>query len=409
MIYDLIVIGAGPAGMMASIVASNNGNKVAIFDKNEKVGKKLYITGKGRCNLTNNCDIDTFMQNVICGEKFLFSAINAFNPTDVMEFFSSKGLKLKTERGNRVFPVSDKSSDVIKVLEKELKKTGVEVFLSHEIKSVKYEGDKFYIKCTNGMSYTTYRIVVATGGKSYSATGSNGDGYKIAKSFGHEIVEPKAGLVPILLKDNVTSLEGLSLKNVRATISLNNGGKTLKFEEFGEMMFTDLGVTGPIILTLSSKINSFDLKNASLFIDFKPALDEEALESKLLREIVEYKDKDLANYLKTLLPIRFVPYFMDKIGILNKKVSSLNKEDRKKIINLLKRFDFSVLKLDNIDNAIITSGGVNLKQINPKTMESKLQKNLYFAGEVLDCDALTGGFNLQIAFSTGFVAGQLKG
>lgn len=409
MIYDLIVIGAGPAGMMASIVASNNGKKVAIFDKNEKVGKKLYITGKGRCNLTNNCDVETFLQNVICGKKFLFSAINAFTPTDVMEFFSSKGLKLKTERGNRVFPDSDKSSDVIKVLEKELKINGVELFLSHEIKSVKFEDDRFYIKCSDNSSYTTYRIIIATGGKSYSATGSNGDGYIIAKSFGHEIVEPKAGLVPILLKDDVKALEGLSLKNVKAKINLNDGGKAFKFEEFGEMMFTDMGVTGPIILTLSSKINSFDLKRASLFIDFKPALNEETLENKLLREIVEFKDKDLANYLKTLLPIRFVPYFMEKIGILNKKVSMLNKEDRKKIINALKRFDFSLLKLDNIDNAIITSGGVNLKQVNPKTMESKLQKNLYFAGEVLDCDALTGGFNLQIAFSTGFVAGQLKG
>lgn len=405
MIYDVIIIGAGPAGLMSAIVASENGHKVALLDKNEKVGKKLYITGKGRCNVTNNCDKETFLENVICGKKFLYGAINAFSPQDVINFFETNGLKLKTERGNRVFPESDKSSDVIKILEKKVLENKVDLLLSSEVESIKFINNVFNIKCSNKELYTSYSVIVATGGKSYSATGSNGDGYKIAKKFGHNIIVPKAGLVPIILTDKVKVLEGLSLKNVRCEINIMNK----KFEEFGEMMFTDNGVTGPIILTLSSKINSLDLTNSKLYIDFKPALSEEFLDEKLLREIVEFKDKDLINYLKTLLPTRFVLYFMDKAGLKNKKVYEINKVERKKIVNLLKRFDFSLLKLDNIDNAIITSGGVDLKEVNPKTMESKLQKNLYFAGEVLDCDALTGGFNLQIAFSTGFVAGQLKG
>ena len=409
MIYDLIVIGAGAGGLMASISASKNGKKVALIEKNEKIGKKLYITGKGRCNVTNNCDCTTFLDNVITGKKFLNSAIKAFTPQDLINFFENSNLKLKTERGNRVFPITDKSSDVIKILGEKIKDNNVDLFLSREVLDLKFIDDKFYIKCNTGETYTSYSVVIATGGMSYSATGSNGDGYKFAKLFGHNIIKPKPSLVPILVKENVKNIEGLSLKNVKVKVEILLQGRVLHFEEFGEMMFTSNGVTGPIILTLSAKINGYDLKNAKLYIDFKPALDEKFLDEKLIREFLEYKGKNLSNYLKTLIPTSIIPNFLTKMAISDKKLSQMTKENRKSLISALKRFDISILKLDNIDNAIVTSGGVDLKEVNPKTMESKLQKNLYFAGEVLDCDALTGGFNLQIAFSTGYVAGQMRG
>lgn len=402
MIYDVVTIGAGASGCMASVVASRNGAKVLIIEKNEKIGKKLFITGKGRCNLTNNCDVDEFLNNVVNGRQFLNGAIRKFTPQNTINFFECEGLKLKTERGNRVFPFSDKSSDVIKVFEKLIKENDIELQLNTTVEDITYANGLYHIKCGNNQIYTTYSIVVATGGKSYTATGSDGFGYLVAKKFGHKINEIRPSLIPIILNDNVKELEGLSLKNVECKVDI--GGK--KFKEFGEMLFTNEGVSGPIVLTLSAYINKFDLSGAKMYIDFKPALSEEFLDKKLIKEFNENSNKNLSTYLKTLLPMSFVPYFIKKLQIFDKKLSQINKQERKIVVSLLKRFDFSIKLLDNINKAIVTSGGVDLKEINPKTMESKLQKGLYFVGEVLDIDALTGGFNLQIAFSTGFVAGN---
>lgn len=405
MIYDVIVIGAGAAGCMASIMAGEAGAKVLLLEKNEKIGKKIYITGKGRCNLTNDSSIPEFLDNVVNGKKFMNSAIRTFSQKDTMKFFEEQGLKLKVERGQRVFPLSDKSSDVIKTLEKAVNNNGVEIKFDTAVKAISKNNDLFNIKCSNGETYTAYNVIIATGGKSYTPTGSDGFGYTLAKNLGHKIVETRPGLIPIILHDNVKSLEGLSLKNVTATVEINQGVKK-QFKEFGEMLFTFDGVSGPIILTLSSLINRFDLSNAKLFIDFKPSLDDRFLDNKLVREFNENSNKNLSTYLKTLLPLSFVPYFMDRLGFEDKKLSLIKKEERKIILTLVKKFDFSIKMLDNINKAIVTSGGVDLVEVNPKTMESKICQGLYFAGEILDIDALTGGFNLQIAFSTGYVAGK---
>lgn len=402
MIYDVIIIGAGASGCMAGVVASRNGAKVLMLEKNEKIGKKLYITGKGRCNLTNNCDVNEFLKNVVNGRQFMNSAIRNFSPQNTINFFEQEGLQLKEERGRRVFPVSDKSSDVIKVFEKCLKDSKVEIKFNCSVKSVSKNNDLFYIKCTNGETYTSYRLIVSTGGVSYTATGSDGFGLVIAQNFGHKIIKTTPSLVPIILNDDVLDLEGLSLKNVECTVDV--GGK--KFKEFGEMLFTNEGVSGPIVLTLSALINKLNFRNAKMYIDFKPALTEEFLDEKLVKEFNENSNKNLSTYLKTLLPMSFVPYFIEKSNLIDKKLSQFNKQERKIVVSRLKKFDFSIKMLDNINKAIVTSGGVDLKEINPKTMESKLQKGLYFVGEVLDIDAFTGGYNLQIAFSTGFVAGS---
>ena len=403
MIYDVIVIGAGASGCFSSIFAGMNGKKVLLLERNEKIGKKLFITGKGRCNVTNNSDSVNHLNNIINGKKFMNSASRVFTANDTIEFFEEIGLNLKVERGNRVFPISDKSSDVIKVLEKEINNLGVEVKLNTKVKSVTKNGNTFNLKCENNDTYTSNSVIIATGGKSYSATGSDGFGYALAKKFGHTIIEPRPSLVPIILKETIKDIEGLSLKNVSASVEI--AGKIVA-SEFGEMLFTDNGVSGPIVLTLSAKINRLDLTNAKFLIDFKPALDIEFLDKKLVGEFNENPMKMLSTYLKTLLPTSFISKFMLKIGFEDKKLAQINKEERKIIVTLLKRFDFSIKMLDNIDNAIITSGGVCLNEINPKTMESKLVSGLYFVGELLDVDALTGGYNLQVAFSTGFVAGN---
>ncbi|MBQ7880990.1 MAG: NAD(P)/FAD-dependent oxidoreductase [Clostridia bacterium] len=402
MIYDLIIIGAGASGCMAGIQASRKGASVLLLEKNEKIGKKIYITGKGRCNLTNNSDIETHLNNTIRGSKFMNSAIRQFDAQSTMELFESY-VDLKTEHGNRVFPLSDKSSDIISALSKMLKNSGCEVKLNTTVESITKQGDIFNILCSNDIKYQAYSVLIATGGKSYSATGSTGDGYKFAKTFGHNIVDIKPALIPIIVKENVKQLEGLSLKFVEASVV--KSGKTLA-KEFGEMLFTDNGVSGPIILTISSQINREDLTNAKLIIDFKPKLSVEMLETKFLREFEEYAKKNLSTYLKTLLPSSLVPYFINKFKFVDKKISEMTKTDRNILINGLKKFDLSIKMLDNIEKAIITSGGVDLKEVSPKTFESKLVPNLYFAGEVLDIDALTGGFNLQIAFSSGYAVGN---
>ena len=403
--YDVIVIGGGASGMMASIFAARNGHKTLVLDHNEKLGKKLYITGKGKCNLTNNSSIETHLSNIVTNSKFMISALNAFSPQDVMAFFEDNGLKLRTERGNRVFPESDKSSDVIKTLEKTMQQYGVAVSLNQEIISVN-KANKFNILCNNGVNYPCTSVIVATGGVSYSGTGATGLGYKIAKQFGHDVVEPRSALCPIVVKEDISELNGLSLRKV--SLTYKNGNKT--FSEQGDLLFTFNSLTGPIVLTLSSQINKFNLKDTKLYLDLKPALSVEKLEEKFKREFVEFAKKDFKNYLATLLPTSFIDFFFTKTKISNKKMSEFTKVDRQNLINLLKKFDFSIVSLDNINVSIVTSGGVSVKQINSKTCESKLVDNLYFIGEVLDVDALTGGFNLQIAWSTGYVAGNsLKG
>ena len=401
-IYDLIIIGAGASGSMAAIQAARRGASVLLLDKNEKIGKKIYITGKGRCNLTNNSDIQTHLNNTIRGARFMNSAIRRFTPADTMDMFEPF-VSLKTEHGNRVFPVSDKSSDIIFALSKMLANAGVEVGLNTEVQDVVLKGDIYNIKCTNNKEYQSYSVLIATGGKSYSATGSTGHGYKLASKFGHNIIEPKPALVPIIVKESVKEIEGLSLKFVEASLEINN--KVIA-KEFGEMLFTSDGVSGPIILTLSSKISREDLSNSRLYIDFKPKLSEQMLNDKFVREFTEFSKKNLSTYLKTLLPSSLVPYFINKFQFVDKKMSEMSKNDRNMLIKGLKKFDLSIKLLDNIEKAIITSGGVDTKEVSPKTLESKLVKGLYFAGEVLDIDALTGGFNLQIAFSTGFVVGD---
>lgn len=404
--YDVIIIGGGASGMMASIFSARNGFSTLVLDHNEKLGKKLYITGKGKCNLTNNSSIENHMNNIVTNSKFMYSALNAFSPQDVMEFFESNGLKLRTERGNRVFPNSDKSSDVIKTLEKTMQTYGVVVSLNNEIEKVSKIDEIFHILCDNKIEYTTKRLIIATGGVSYSGTGATGLGYKIAKQFGHNVIKTRSALCPIVVKEDVSELNGLKLENV--TLTYIDGKKIIS--QFGDMLFTFSSLTGPIALTLSSLINKFDLENQKVYLDLKPALSEQKLEEKFKREFVEYAKKDLKNYLFSVLPSSFVEFFMKKTGLPNKKVADLNKVERETLIKGLKKFDFSIKSLDNINVSIVTSGGVDVKEINAKTCESKKVENLYFIGEVLDVDALTGGYNLQIAWSTAYLAGNgLKG
>lgn len=403
--YDVIVIGGGASGMMCAIQSAKRGLKVLILEHNEKLGKKLYITGKGRCNLTNDSSVENHLNNIVTNNKFMYSALNAFTPKDTIEFFQ-KYVKLKTERGNRVFPVSDKSSDVIKALAKYLNEYNVEIKLNTDVLDLTKNSDIFYIKCDNNIKYTTYNVVIATGGVSYPGTGSTGFGYNVAKKFSHTVVEPKGALIPIKVNEDISSLNGLSLKNVRLFVKI---GKT-EYSEFGEMMFTYNSLTGPIALTISSKINKLDIKNQTISIDFKPALDVNELNNKFIREFKENSKKELKTYLYSVLPRRFVDYIFEKHYIINKKIADITRADRSNLVNLIKKFDFSIKSLDNVEVGIITSGGVDTREINSKTCESKLVSGLYFVGEVLDVDALTGGYNLQIAWSTGFLVGNsLKG
>ena len=398
----VIVVGGGPAGMMAAIMAKSNNNEVVILDSNEKLGKKLFITGKGRCNVTNNVLPGDFLNNIIANPKFLYSGIYTFTPQDTINFIESYGTKLKTERGNRVFPVSDKSSDIIKAFVSAIKKKNIDVKLDTKVYSIEKVDDIFVVTTNNGKLFAD-SVVIATGGKSYPATGSTGDGYIFAKAFGHEIIKPRPALVPIDLKQFDSSLAGLSLKNVKVTICV--GGKT--FTDFGEMLFTHTGVSGPIILSLSSRINSMDLKQAKLSIDLKPALTEKQLEDRLLRDFENIKNKDFKNYVSELLPKSLVPAFLKRLNFSqNTKINNITKDNRQHIVFMLKNFQFDILKLKEIECGIVTAGGIDVKRINPKTMESKIIGNLYFAGEVVDLDAVTGGFNIQIALTTGYLAGK---
>lgn len=396
----ILVIGAGPAGLMAAGTLAERGFDVTLADKNEKTGKKLYITGKGRCNVTNECDGKEFLASVVSNPKFLMSAINAFDSYDTVDFLQKNGLNTVTERGNRVFPASQKSSDVIKTFTDYCRKNGVKILLSAKVVGVKCDGEDFVVSFSD-KTERFQKVIVATGGLSYPSTGSMGDGYEIAKSFGHKIVKPVQALVPIELNELwVQKLSGLSLKNVRCTVT---AGEKEIASDFGEMLFTHKGVSGPIILSLSSKINRLNPNGLKLVIDLKPALSDDVLDARLQRDFAELNLKQFKNSLDGLLPKSLVPVIvgLSKINP-EQKVGQITREQRKNLVHLLKNLTFSVKKLAGFEEAIVTAGGVDVKEINPKTMESKLQKGLYFVGEVLDVDALTGGFNIQIALSTAY-------
>ena len=389
------VIGGGPAGMMAAVSAARAGAQVTLYEKNEKLGKKLYITGKGRCNLTNACDITDFFANVVNNSKFLYSAVYSFTNQDTLTFFEELGLELKEERGMRVFPASDKSSDVIKTMAKALKEAGVRVKLNHEVKSLE--------------ELDADAVIVATGGLSYQSTGSTGDGYRFAEGLGHNVVKGVPALVPLVCKEEfIKRLEGLSLRNISIKVT-DDRGKVLH-DAFGEMLFTSRGVSGPVILSASSVIcRKLDSAPGSmkLYIDLKPALNAQQLDARILRDFEEEKNKNFKNSLNKLLPSKLIPVVIELSKIdENKKVNEITKAERANLVNILKNLELTIEGTEGFNQAVITSGGVDVKKVNPSTMESKLKAGVYFAGEVLDVDAFTGGFNIQIALSTGWLAGM---
>ena len=394
------IIGGGAAGMMAAGVALSYGASVTIFESTDRLGKKLAITGKGRCNVTNNCSINEFLENVTKNPRFLYAALNAFTPEDTITFFEEHGVKLKTERGNRVYPESDRAKDIVDALRKYSSAATVKY---EKVTNLKKKDGSFNVITKNGV-YVFDRIIVATGGKSYPLTGSDGSGYKLCTSLGHTVTELIPSLIPLTSPSRLCSdMQGLSLRNVKISIK-DQSGKVL-YDDFGEMMFTHFGLTGPVILSASSRIRDVDLSSLSISIDLKPALDEKTLDARLLSDFEKNSNKDLVNSLGDLLPTKMIRPFISYTGIdERKKVNSLTKEDRKNILSALKSFTIPLSGRRPIEEAIITSGGIETKEISPKTMESKIVEGLYFAGEIIDVDAYTGGFNLQIAFSTAYLA-----
>ena len=403
----VVVIGGGAAGMMAAIECAGKGAKVSLYEKNDRLGKKLFITGKGRCNLTNACDMEDLLKSVMKNHKFMYSAFQGFNNWETIGFFEDLGLATKIERGNRVFPQSDHSSDVIKVLEKEMKDKGVEVFLSQKVSKVLEENGKITgVTLEGGKSVKADAVIVATGGLSYPLTGSTGDGFQFAKAMGHKVTETSPALVPMETKEAwVPSLQGLSLKNIEVTIKKD---KKVLYNEFGEMLFTHYGVSGPLILSASSVVlNELKKGELTLKIDLKPALSEEQLDDRILRDFSEAKNKQFKNVLGGLLPAKLIPVVIALSGISpEKKVNEINKKERRTLLETLKGLTMTLTDVRGYTEAIITRGGVDVKEISPSTMESKKVTGLYFAGEVLDVDAVTGGFNLQIAWSTAIAAAR---
>lgn len=394
------VIGGGASGMMCATMIARKGHEVTLFEKNEKLGKKIYITGKGRCNVTNATTGDDFLKNVVNGRKFVMGSVTRFNSRDTIDFFEDVGVPLKIERGNRVFPASDKSSDIIKGLERSMSWAGVNVKLNSNVDSLVVEDEIVKGVVVNGSKIDYDAVVVATGGISYSSTGSTGDGYEFAKQVGHKIIEPVQALCAIKINGcECSEIEGLSLKNVKLIAKMEQ--KTIYESEVGEMLFTRDGISGPIVLSASSYVNRCDFKKLKLFIDFKPALTIEGLLARIDKDIVDLKAKQFSSLLEGLLPKSLVKIFAKRLGLnLTMKANQLNKENRKTLANMLKNFELLPKSLEDFNQSVVTSGGVNLKEINPKYMKSKLVSGLYFIGEVLDIDALTGGFNLQLAFST---------
>ncbi len=402
----VIVVGAGAAGLMAAGKAGENGHQVHLYEKNDRLGKKILITGKGRCNVTNYSDIDNFLNNIPGNPYFLYSAFYGFDSYGTIDFFNKLGLETKVERGNRVFPVSDKAADVVSALERYIRKNKVKLHLNSPVKGIEVkDGLAVGIKTAGGVVEAD-AVIVCTGGLSYPGTGSTGDGYKFAKDCGHKVTKLYPSLVPLRTKENWCSeVMGLSLKNIAISIK-NNKGKEL-YKDFGEMLFTHFGVSGPVILSASRHLlGKFD-EGLKLYIDLKPALDEKTLDSRILRDFEKYINKDFSNALGDLLPQKLIPVVIRLSGIDNeKKVHDITKEERKRLVSVIKGLELNITGTTGYNEAVITSGGIDVDEINPSTMESKLIKNLYFAGEVLDCDAYTGGYNLQIAFSTGFTAGN---
>ena len=408
----VIVVGGGAAGMFAAIAAAKNGHQVTLYEKNEKLGKKIFITGKGRCNITNAADMEELFDAVVTNSKFLYSSFYGYTNQNVIDFFEDAGVPVKIERGNRVFPISDHSSDVIRALEREMKKVGVKVCLNTEVKSVEAEKGKFNkVVLKDTTTQAADACIVATGGLSYRSTGSTGDGFRFAENVGHKVTQCFPSLVPMETKEPwICELQGLSLRNVEAKIL---DGKKELYKDFGEMLFTHFGVSGPLIISASSYVGKKFMdkngqkKELTLEIDLKPALTEEQLDQRVLRDFEENHNRQFKNAITKLFPTKLSPVMLELGGIdPEKKVNSIEKEERKQFVHLIKHFRMTLTGLRGYLEAIITKGGVNVKEIDPGTMESKLVKGLYFAGEVLDLDALTGGFNLQIAWSTGYAAGN---
>ncbi len=404
------IIGGGAGGMMSAVWSAYNGAEVTLYESNDKLGKKIYITGKGRCNVTNNCDNSTFLSNVVTNSKFMIGAIAKWSSSDTISFLEQWGLDIKTERGNRVFPLSNKASDVTKTFEKAMTSLGVKKVLSSKIKCIECKKNTVLLHTmTDIVEYDG--VIIATGGMSYSSTGSTGDGYKFAKGIGHSIVPPRAALCEIYLKEDVSALNGVSLKNVR--LSAYYQGKEIA-SQLGEMIFTYRGISGPIALTMSSYINRLPLDKVQLVLDLKTGLPYKAntngtltIESRLQKDLLEMNNKAVRNCLVHMLPASVASYVLDRTKLnLDSKVNSLTVANRTPSVDGVKHLTFGVSKLAGLDGAIITSGGVSTKEISPSTMQSKLQPRVFFAGECIDIDALTGGFNLQVAFSTGYVAGS---
>ena len=404
----VIIIGGGAAGMMAAYSAALTSKQVILLEKNEKLGKKIFITGKGRCNLTNASDMNTVMENVVSNKRFLFSAFKNFTNEDIMRLVEENGTKLKIERGNRVFPVSDHSSDIIKSLENALRALNVDIRLNTKVDSLLIENDICKGVIIGKNKIMADAVIVATGGMSYQATGSDGDGYRFAKEAGLSVSKLYPSLVPFNIEgERIKALQGLSLKNIHLYIY---NDKKLVYDEFGEMLFTHFGVSGPVIISASAIIGNKNIKGYRLCIDLKPALDEEKLDERILRDFAEQKNKSLKNSLNKLFPAKLIDevIYQSKTDP-EKKVNLLTKEERQRLVHATKNLEYVISSTRGFNEAIITKGGVEVSQINPKTMESKKIKGLFFAGEVLDLDAFTGGYNLQIAWSTGYAAGEGAG
>lgn len=409
----VIVIGGGAAGMMAAVAAAEEGAKVSLLEQNEKTGKKIFITGKGRCNLTNACEQESFFENIVSNGKFLYSAFSEMDNYAVMKFFEDAGCPLKKERGERIFPVSDHSSDVISALNRQMEEKGVKVYLRTRVKEILMNQDEETPskKCITGVTLSDGRkisadaVIIATGGKTYASTGSTGDGYQFAEAAGHTVKEMKPALVPFTVKEDwCMKLQGLSLKNAAATLKYE---KKIIYQGFGEMLFTHFGVSGPMILSASSYYGKkyFGMP-VTLSIDLKPALTREQLDKRLLKDFGENKNRQFKNALDGLFPSKLIPVMIELSGIIpEKRVNEITKEERAGLVECIKNLTLTVTGTRDFQEAIITQGGVHVKEINPSTMESRLVKGLFFAGEVLDVDALTGGFNLQAAWSTGYLAG----
>lgn len=402
----VIVIGGGAAGLMAAIKASQNGNNVTVIDKNQKPARKVLITGKGRCNVTNNCDVDTLIKNMTKNGRFLYSAFSSFTSADTMDFFEAQGVKLKTERGGRVFPVSDRAVDIVDALWNAAKKSGVKIITGRVVDIAVNNDSVEKVILEDGKEFSADAVILATGGKSYSATGSNGDGYALAKKLGHTVTDILPSLVPLKIHEGFCSyLSGLSLKNVTLSV-FEEGKKKPVFSELGEMLFTHFGVSGPLVLSASAHMRKMGKTPYKLVVDLKPGLTEEQLDKRIQRDFAENTNKNFGNALDKLLPQKLISVIVNLSGIKNDtKVNQITKEERLKLCRILKGLTLNPTAFCNIEEAIITSGGIETKEINPVNMQSKIIDGLYFAGEIIDVDAYTGGFNLQIAFSTGNLAG----